>query len=816
MSAARWRLLAAALLVTRSDAQPPSVYTTVIFYNVASCPDVTNLKFDFQDGVAEGSGEETMCPAIFRTPGNRCQVQGPYGRAVVVKLAGVVETLDIRLLNPSEEDAELAASTFVQLSTDSQRRNLIGSTLRASTSFEDCSEGIGFQVVAEPDQTIPTGFFRAAFRHMALGVDSADVRVNGDNLVTRLSPGERFQTDHRLMGSSDMPDPVSMTFDVDAESAQDQAPRLFSTICEQSTVAYVLYGYPPTLPLRLLRVDDADEVCAYDDSKLNKFEAELTIYNAMPEARNFVFGFGLSQFLPRSGLNQSTPLGYREVFMSRIRQPGDVYARVFDADTGQDLAGTIRVLMHPQRRNIIGASLGVNGSLVLDSLQSTVLPHAKAEASTTAVPAGHFRMLFVHAASGLPQMSVTIDDDIDLLTLAPGEMCSLDYELIAPHTSGQLVKFAATSDAGESASNLVDLSTLCEGAAYVHLLGGTPSGDDEYDPLLMRVDGTGTACTLPPSPVVEDDTAPLVLINLHPSGRRVIFNYGRSLLQMTKSTRILGYGERVLTEVPVGELYIRLREETSPYAQLVPPSLVTIRAQARNVMVALDASATGSGASTDSCTQASSSALEDWRLVALGSQDQPIPATQTRLLLLNALTDGCVPAHCVATSASLTTTYSQSIALTPGTSSSVLLAGGSTAQLQFRVTSSSAAPSQLAPITVSVPANCDGSALLAVVAGQAGCNASGAFGPTVISLDSDDMGGNCVAPIVPTIPPATELPERTTIAPVTETNYDFTGLGAGPFEAFSGAAAGGPQASWTPAILTLVSLISVSLSWSGR
>ena len=60
-----------------------------------------------------------------------------------------------------------------------------------------------------------------------------------------------------------------------------------------------------------------------------------------------------------------------------------------------------------------------------------------------------------------------------------------------------------------------------------------------------------------------NDTSSLLFINLHPSGDRVIFNWGGSVLQMTKSTMTLGYKEQVFTEVPVGELFVRLRQERS-------------------------------------------------------------------------------------------------------------------------------------------------------------------------------------------------------------------------------------------------------------
>ena len=44
---------------------------------------------------------------------------------------------------------------------------------------------------------------------------------------------------------------------------------------------------------------------------------------------------------------------------------------------------------------------------------------------------------------------------------------------------------------------LVDLSTLCDQAAYAVVFTGTAEFTDSYDPMVMQVDGNADKCSLP-------------------------------------------------------------------------------------------------------------------------------------------------------------------------------------------------------------------------------------------------------------------------------------------------------------------------------
>ena len=49
------------------------------------------------------------------------------------------------------------------------------------------------------------------------------------------------------------------------------------------------------------------------------------------------------------------------------------------------------------------------------------------------MPAGHFRLLFAHAARDMPDAAILADDDIDVAHVAAGESGGLDHPLMAPH-----------------------------------------------------------------------------------------------------------------------------------------------------------------------------------------------------------------------------------------------------------------------------------------------------------------------------------------------------------------------------------------------
>ena len=106
------------------------------------------------------------------------------------------------------------------------------------------------------------------------------------------------------------------------------------------------------------------------------------------------------------------------------------------------------------------------------------------------MPPDHFRLLFVHSALGLPPANLTVNDDIEVLRVLPGTVRAIDHPRIAPHEAGQLLKLSLTTSSATSTAIMIDLSVLCDGAAYASILVGTPETTDNHDPMLIRVDGT--------------------------------------------------------------------------------------------------------------------------------------------------------------------------------------------------------------------------------------------------------------------------------------------------------------------------------------
>ena len=284
-------------------------------------------------------------------------------------------------------------------------------------------------------------------------------------LLGTLAPGESLFYDHRLMGCCDSlgqqlgtipiashnpthsgcrlvhpgghpthPGDIGLSFVTAGGGTVDmlnqgqgfnQQPWYLNETCELSTVLFVLYGAPADeKDLRILRVDGAIEAgsppspaqCSYAESSLGVFDAELAAYNAAPREARYVLGFGLSRFLPFGALVLSRALGYQQAAsFAAVRQMSDVYVTVFDeaGPAGTVLLYPSKHLVHAQKRNLLGVETGEpDGALTLRSLQS-----AAADGQPDDVLPGHFRLLFVHLAVGLPAMELYANDDVLLTTV---------------------------------------------------------------------------------------------------------------------------------------------------------------------------------------------------------------------------------------------------------------------------------------------------------------------------------------------------------------------------------------------------------------
>jgi len=742
--------------------------------------------------------------------------------AVTVALAGLVSNLTITLLDPSDDDAMLTGSVLVTLST-TQRRNLIGSSLSPSSSFAACQNN--FRVLADPSPLVPIrdGYFRNLFRHEALGIGPVTVISNGENVVATLEAGEVYLSDHRLMGNEDMPDPVAISFEAVAsatESASDPNPRYWHTMCEFASTAFVLYRETKesaNFPLTVLRVDGAGDedgfprICSYDRFKLGKFDAELSLYNAVPDetSRSFVFGIGVSQFLPRANLADSDQLAYKQADVKNIQQPGEIYVRLFDL-SGKTVVNALRVAMHAQRRNFVGVSKDANGAFQLEALQP-----AELTATGTAVPPQHFRLLFVHSALGLPMANLTANDDIRLLEVPPGTVRAIDHPLIAPHEAGQLLKLSLSTSSSTSTSILVDLSELCDGAAYASILVGTPDQADLYDPTLMRVDGTRSRCSLPPTPVHSGNTSTLTMVNLQPSDGRVVFNWGPSVLMLQKFSIPLIFGQSAVTEVPHGKLFMRLLRDELDLEQLVPPAAYMIVPQQRNIMVSVEQlvasnftdAIDGGGGATAESTVAEGSNLRLpppppplpppppsvptlVRFLMSTARDEDILGGKLRMLLLNALRGGS-EAAAGGPSADATAHFEllgsneslqSPLALASLDVAAIELPSAGILDVSFDVGVTDEAYTLAAQL--SLEQHCTQSVQLVALAGRAQGEGSGNEGwpPRVVHIDSASQGCTVFSP---DIPEEETVPDKPLEAVITEVNYDVTGLGSGPFSGAS-------------------------------
>ena len=164
----------------------PYLFTTAVFYNVGPCTTIQAVKFTFVDEPAPGSGRETLCPTEFRRLGGGfCDVPGPYSVPVKVVFNGIVRQLDVTLLNPSDDDANITSPTRVYLrdSRSSQLRNTVSSSMHPDSPLVDDGEATfcAFRVASMDDPTetgdIADGSFRVLFKHFAHGVGAAQART---------------------------------------------------------------------------------------------------------------------------------------------------------------------------------------------------------------------------------------------------------------------------------------------------------------------------------------------------------------------------------------------------------------------------------------------------------------------------------------------------------------------------------------------------------------------------------------------------------------------------------------------------------------
>ena len=99
---------------------------------------------------------------------------------------------------------------------------------------------------------------------------------------------------------------------------------------------------------------------------------------------------------------------------------------------------------------------------------------------------------------------------------------------------------------------------------------------------------------------------------------------------MRRRSVALPFRASAVTDVPVGELFVRLLKPEPPFAPLTPVAVVTVHAQARNALLAR---ATPLGNGSTSSTASASAFAEDslsWRLLDLTSDAAVIPSQTVR------------------------------------------------------------------------------------------------------------------------------------------------------------------------------------------
>ena len=390
---------------------------------------------------------------------------------------------------------------------------------------------------------------------------------------------------------------------------------------------------PPGAPPRRR----GDAVCSYTEADTAKFTAEVAFFNTVASGASFTFAFGLSPFLPYGELQTTDALAMQESAVSFATQPGEIYVKALDGDTGDVLVLSERVPIHAQRRNLIGVSLTASGDFRLDLLQAENATHATAE-----VAPDHFRLVFAHAALTLPAASVRANDDIDLVVVPAGGHAFLDHPRIPPHQAGRILKLTFQMAGQADVSTLIDLSTLCDGAAYGVVLVGTLDQLDAFDPLLVQVGGTATSCSLSTAHVELGTSSSLAMANLAPSADHAVrFEFGTTLLSLNRMSVSLAFRGAAVADVP-SATSSSASSPDPPHEPLTPIVAVTIHPQARNALVARDW--------RDRRDRRRRRRQLAWGVLDLGSGGSMIGATSTRVVLLNLLEEstGMAPAGATA------------------------------------------------------------------------------------------------------------------------------------------------------------------------
>ena len=770
-----------------SPPAPPS-NTTISFFNAGSCSQVPSAKFSFPDEPRSGSAGELSCPDSLRVTGSStptCEVPGPYGREIFVTLSGAVPYLDITILNPADDDAVIAPATRIYLST-TQRRNHIGAVIRVGTPAASCSNN--FQVIrlASSSAPIAPGYFRSIFHHAAIGVGSAELFSNGDSNIATLAHGESLTIDQRLITAADVPSPVVISYQTQAGSGATSVPthpedpareRLWGSTCEMASTAFVLFGsLPDDLQLQVLRLDGAGiDVCSYTEAETGKIEAELALYNAVSTPSSYLFAFGVSPFLPYAALSKSASLAYQSRVSYNTRQPGEVWLKVIDSSTGQVRVLSQRVVVHAQARNVIGVSLSGNDELRISQLQ----PRTD---SASVVAPSHFRMIFAHASLSMPPATILANDDVELLTVPPGGYASMDHPLLPPNQAGQLLKVSFAMP-GVSASThvLLDLSTLCDGAAYAMVLVGTLSHVDAYDATVMQVGGTDTACQLPSSVVSSGASSSLALINAAAVPQRVRFQWGKTLLSLNYQSVPLAFGAAATTDVGVGEIFVRLRRPDPPYEPLSPISTVRIQRQSRNVLLARDR------------PPVNVSTSHVWSLTDAGAGREQIAPLTLNMIVFNALEDGVGAA--IGAGVTLSGAISTTVILSADSSAAFAVDADDTRGVGLRFFYPSDPTVTLASAQLEGATACAQSMVIVTLCGRRGATAEGAFVPTPRAVHVDVAAGYCRL-IVPFIPERLDPPAPTYSPPSTVATLDIFGEDGPGDGGLFGAAPARHRAPW--------------------
>ena len=521
---------------------------------------------------------------------------------------------------------------------------------------------------------------------------------------------------------------------------------LRAALPHSTSTAFVVYGDPPAIPLQVLRLDGAGTtVCTYSEAKTGKFEAEVAFYNTASLPQRFAFAFGLSPFLPYVSLAVSSPLQWTGRWGGTTTQPGELWVKVVEVGSGTVRVASQRVPLNAQKRNLVGLSLASDGvGVQLDLLQA-----GEGNGTSPAVSPNHFRLLFAHAALTLPPATIYANDDLELMGVPAGGHGHLDHPLLPPHQAGRILKISFKMGGQAAVSSLIDLSTLCEGAAYALVLVGTLDRLDAYDPVLVQVDGTPTACSLPSAAVSSGESASLAFVSMasHPQASARV-EFGSTLLSLNRRSVPLQFAASTVTDVLTGDCFMRLVKPDPPFAPLTPVLLVKVHPQSRNVVVAR---ASGHGAELG------------WQLTDLGSQGDPISADSTRVLLLNMLDDSAGGGGSPV-SVDVSGSISQTITLLPQETAAFEYPSDGGALVKFTDVATGTAVGE----AISIPFGdaCPQSVQLVA--------AGGVLGSQIRTVHVDAADGYCRL-VVPSIPSREALEGTTTQPPATTSTLDIFG-----------------------------------------